>query len=123
MGEEKRSSIRWKTKIRVAYSLAGADEFYKEVFTEDISEKGLQILAADKLKLKQAVKLKLEFVYDSVPITVMGTVVYLKEQGNRCRAGLEFTNMDAFQSHRLKRGLERVRQELKDEAGERGARQ
>ena len=122
MGEEKRSSIRWKTKIRVAYSLAGADELYKEVFTEDISEKGLQILAADKLKLKQTVKLKLEFVYDSVPITVIGTIVYLKEHGNQRRVGLEFINMDAFQSNRLRRGLERVRQELKDEAEERDAR-
>jgi c-di-GMP-binding flagellar brake protein YcgR len=123
MGEEKRSYIRWKTKIRVAYTLAGTDEFYKEVFTEDISESGLQILVADKLRLKQTVKLKLEFVYDSVPITVMARVAYLKEYENQRRVGLEFINMDPFQTDRLKRGLERVRQEFKDEAKERDTRQ
>ena len=122
MGEEKRTSIRWKTKIRVASSLTGPDELYKEVFTEDISDTGLQILVVERLKLKQRVKLKLEFVYDSVPITVTGTVVYLKEHADQYRVGLEFADMDAFQSHRLKAGLERVEQELKDEAKERGTR-
>ncbi len=111
----KRRHIRWKKKLRVAYSLMQDSESYHEVFTEDISESGLQILSADRLSPKQMVRLRLEFVYDSVPIVAVAKVVYIGEMEHKFRVGLEFSNMDSFQEQRLKRYLSKLRQDLGDE--------
>ncbi len=115
MDQGKRRHIRWKKKLRVAYSLMQEDESYREVFTEDISESGLQIISSDRLTAKQTVRLRLEFVYDSVPIVAVAKVVYIGEFENRFRTGLEFLKMDSFQEERLKRYLGKLRQDFGDE--------
>ena len=119
MVEEKRRYIRWETKTRVAYALNKDDDLYKEVFTADISEKGLQILTNVKLELEQILYLKLEFMSDSVPVVAEGKVVYLKIEEGKYRVGLEFTKMDDFQMQRLKRCLEDIRKEFEREAKKR----
>jgi c-di-GMP-binding flagellar brake protein YcgR len=115
MDQGKRRHIRWKKKLRVAYSLMQDDESYREVFTEDISESGLQIISSDRLSSKQMIRLRLEFVYDSVPIVAVAKVVYVGELENRFRVGLEFLKIDSFQEERLKRYLGKLRQDLGDE--------
>ena len=115
MDHGKRRHIRWKKKLRVAYSLMQDSESYREVFTEDISESGLQIISSDRLSPKQMVRLRLEFVYDSVPIVAVAKVVYIGELENRFRVGLEFLKIDSFQEERLKRYLGKLRQDLGDE--------
>lgn len=115
MDQGKRRHVRWKKKIRVAYSLMHEDESYQEVFTEDISASGLQIISSDKLSPKQTIRLRLEFVYDSVPIVAIAKVVYVGELENKFRVGLEFLKMDNFQEERLKRYLGKLRQDSGDE--------
>ena len=115
MDQGKRRHIRWKKKLRVAYSLMDESESYREVFTEDISESGLQIISLDRLTPKQTVRLRLEFVYDSVPIVAVAKVVYVGELENKFRVGLEFLKMDTFQEQRLKRYLGKLRQDFGDE--------
>ncbi len=116
MEQGKRRHIRWKKKLRVAYSLIEESESYQEVFTEDISESGLQIISLDRLDPKQNVRLRLEFVYDSVPIVAVAKVVYIGELDRKFRIGLEFLKMDGFQADRLKRYLSKLRQDFGDEA-------
>ena len=116
MGEEKRRHVRWKRKIRVTYSLTDDSESYQEIFTEDLSETGLQILSADRFELKRTVRLKFEFIYDSVPIVADARVLYVNAFENQYRVGLEFVDMDNFQKQRLKRCLDKVRQDFRDEA-------
>lgn len=123
MGEEKRRYIRWAKKIRVAYALTEGDESYKEIFTEDLSDRGLQILVAGRLGPGQTVRLKLEFIYDSVPIMAVGRVTYVRDYEGQYRVGLEFINMSDFQKQRLKRSLDKVRQDFRDEAKEGYAKQ
>lgn len=123
MVEEKRRYIRWRKKIRVAFSLAEKDDFFEEAFTEDLSELGLQILIDDKLQLKQRVRLKLEFVYDSLPIMAGAEVVYVAAYENQYRVGLEFIDLEGFQKQRLKRDLDKARQELNGEDEQGYARQ
>jgi c-di-GMP-binding flagellar brake protein YcgR len=118
VGEEKRRYVRWKKKIRITYSLWDNPESYQEIFTEDFSETGLQILSADKWEPQQIVRLKLEFVYDSVPIVSDARVMHVKAFEKQYRMGLEFINMDDFQKQRLKRCLDKVRQDFRDEATE-----
>lgn len=118
MGEERRRYIRWKKKVRITYSLWDRPESYQEIFTKDLSEMGLQILSADKWKPQQIVRLKLEFVYDSVPIVADARVVYVNAFENQYRVGLEFVDMDDFQKQRLKRCLDKLRQDVRDEATE-----
>ena len=115
MDQGKRRHIRWKKKLRVAYSLMDESESYQEVFTEDISESGLQIISSDRLTPKQTIRLRLEFVYDSVPIVAVAKVVYIGELENRFRVGLEFLKIDSFQEERLKRYLGKLRQDSGDE--------
>ena len=116
MDQGKRRHIRWKKKLRVAFALMQESESYQEVFTEDISESGLQIISFDRLTPKQTVRLRLEFVYDSVPIVAVAKVVYVGELEGRFRVGLEFLKMDSFQEERLKRYLGKLRQDSGDEA-------
>ena len=115
MDQGKRRHIRWKKKLRVAYSLMQDSESYQEVFTEDISESGLQIISFDRLAPKQMIRLRLEFVYDSVPIVAVAKVVYVGELEHKFRVGLEFLKIDSFQEERLKRYLGKLRQDLGDE--------
>lgn len=115
MVEEKRRYIRWRRKIRVAYSLTEEDASYKEIFTEDLSDHGLQILVSDRLVPQQKVRLKLEFVYDSVPIMAVCRVTYVKDYEDQYRVGLEFIDMKDFEKERLKRSLEKVGQDLRAE--------
>ncbi len=112
MSEEKRRYVRWRKKVRVAYSLNEKEEPFKEIFTEDLSEMGLQILAGDKLQLQQIVPLRLEFIYDSIPIFAAGRVVFVVASGDKYRAGLEFVDMDDFQKQRLKQNLDRIKQDF-----------
>lgn len=114
MAEEKRRYTRWKEKIRVSYSLTEGDNSYREIFAEDIAEVGVQILVPERFILKQKVKLKLEFAYDSVPIMAYGQVVYVKPYKDRYKVGLEFVDMDEFQKHRLKRCLDKLRKDSGD---------
>lgn len=118
MDEEKRRSERLRKKIRVAYSPTEKDEVYREIFTEDISDHGLQILVPDRLEAQQRVMLRLEFVYDSVPIMAVGRVAYVTAFEKGYRVGLELIEMDDFQKERLKRCLEKVRQDFIEEAKE-----
>lgn len=115
MDQGKRRHIRWKKKLRVTYSLMQDSESYHEVFTEDISESGLQIISFDRLTSKQMIRLRLEFVYDSVPIVAVAKVVYVGELERRFRVGLEFLKIDSFQEERLKRYLGKLRQDSGDE--------
>ena len=115
MDQGKRRHIRWKKKLRVAYSLMQENDSYQEVFTEDISESGLQIISLDRLTPKQEVRLRLEFVYDSVPIVAVAKVVYIGELEHKFRVGLEFLKIDSFQEERLKRYLGKLRQDFGDE--------
>lgn len=115
MAEEKRRYLRWNKKIRVAYSLRPGVDVDKEIFTEDISEIGLQILIQGRLNVQQVVHLRLEFIYDSVPIVVEAKVVYAKAEKNLYRVGLEFINFDDFDRLRLKRCLEEAEQDLQGE--------
>lgn len=108
MGEEKRRFVRWRQKVRVAYSLDKEGNSYQQIFTEDLSETGLQILLKDSLQLSQTVRVKLEFVYDSVPIMATARVAYIKAYQNQYRVGLEFINMTDFEKQRLKRILEKI---------------
>lgn len=114
MDEEKRRAVRLRKRIRVAYSLTEEGEAYREVFTEDISESGLQILASEKLEKGQVIRLKIEFVYDSVPILANATVMYVAPFRNRYRVGLEFFDMIMFQKERLKRGLDKLVKDSQD---------
>lgn len=114
MRGEKRQYVRWRKKIRVTYTLSEDDTSFKEVFTEDLSEMGVQILAADKLEPGQAVRLKIEFIYDSVPIMAVGKVAFVKAFENQYRVGLEFMDMDDFGKLRLKRNLDKIREGLTD---------
>lgn len=110
MGEEQRRYVRWKEKVKVDYALPGKNEAFQETFTEDISESGMQLLAEEQLELQRQVKLRLEFVFDSVPIVLDAKVTYLTPYKNRYRVGLEFSNMDSFQKQRLIRSLEKIKQ-------------
>lgn len=109
MTEEKRRFIRDYNKVRVTYSLSEESEFSEGVFTENISEVGLQIIIDNRLEQNQVLQLKLEFMSDSVPIIADCRVVYVKPETDQYRIGLEFVNMDNFQRQRLKRCLEEVR--------------
>lgn len=111
MVEEKRRYIRGDNKVRVTYSLGEEDEFSEGVFTENISEVGLQIIIENRIEQNQVLQLKLEFMSDSVPIIADCRVVYVKPESNQHRIGLEFINMDNFQKQRLKRCLEEVRKD------------
>ncbi len=104
MSQEKRRYIRWKEKIKVAYAFA-ENESYKEVFTEDLSEAGLQILTTDRLELEQAVMLKIIFIYDPLPIIAIAKVVHAENKEGRYKIGLEFFNMNDFEKQRLRRNL------------------
>lgn len=106
MVEEKRRYIRWDTKIRVTYSLQQNDESYEEVFTENVSEVGVRVVLKDKIEPKQLLRLKLEFLSDSVPIIVDCKIVYVIAEKDHYRIGAEFVNMNDFQKQRLKRCLE-----------------
>lgn len=117
MDEEKRRYLRWKEKIRVTYACGEQDEHYQETFTEDLSEGGMQILGYEKLKADQEVKLRLEFVSDSVPIAVESRVVSVKACGSQYRVGLKFTQIDEFDRHRLRRNLEKANLDFRNEAG------
>jgi len=113
MGQEKRRFIRWTKKVRVVCSVREDEEAFEEIFAEDISESGLQIVLRRPLKANQCIKLKLEFIYDSVPIMLTGKVVHVKPEGDRFRMGLEFVYMDDFQRQRLRKCLEKFSEELK----------
>lgn len=108
MAEEKRRFIRGENKIRVTYSLSDEDGFGEGVFTENISEVGLQILIKNRFEQNQVLQLKLEFMSDSVPIIADCRVVYAKAEADQYRIGLEFVDMDSFQRQRLKRCLEEM---------------
>jgi len=116
MADERRQYVRWKNKIRVAYSITEADKIYQEVFTEDFSESGLQILTADRMEPQQKVKLRLEFVYDAIPILITARVAYVDIFKNKYRVGLEFADINDFDKQRIKRCLEKVRQDFQNEA-------
>jgi c-di-GMP-binding flagellar brake protein YcgR len=117
MTEEKRRHVRWKNKIKVSYALTEEQELYEELFTEDISEEGMQILIGNPLELNKTVRLKLEFFNDSVPITVAGRIVYLKADGKKYRIGFAFIDMNDFQKQRIRRNLEEVKLDFNNEAG------
>jgi len=108
MGEEKRQYVRWKDKIQVAYIIEGDKQPYREVFTEDVSELGVLIDAFEELESGQNVQLRLEFVYDSVPIIARAKVSHVKKSEDRYKIGLEFLEMDDFQKQRFGRYLEMI---------------
>lgn len=112
MGEEKRRHFRWREKVRVTYS-ALEEELYQEIFTKNLSERGLQILVNKKLYPNQTVRLKLEFAYDSVPVMGLGKIAYVESCGEQFRAGVEFMEMSDFDNQRLRRNLEKIREEFK----------
>jgi c-di-GMP-binding flagellar brake protein YcgR len=114
MSEEKRRHIRWKKKLKVSYALTEEGDYYGDIFTEDISEEGMQILISDSLELDQTLRMKLEFANDSVPINIIGKVVFVKADGKQWRLGFEFVNMDDFQKRRIKQNLEEVRSNFKE---------
>lgn len=109
MVEEKRRYIRGDNKIRVMYSLSEEGKFSKEIFTENISELGFQIVIDHRIEKNQTIRVKLEFISDSVPIVTDCRVVYVSAEADQHRIGLEFVNIDDFQKQRLKRCLEEIR--------------
>ena len=114
MVEEKRRFIRWEKKVRVTYSSGDFSDSFKEIFTENISEVGTQILTDDDFEWGQVVGLKLEFISDSVPIMVECKVVYVKRENNRNRVGLQFIQIDKFEKERLVRCLHIAAKELQE---------
>ena len=110
MGEEKRRFIRWTKKVRVVCSFREDEEAFEEVFAENISETGLQLVLTQPLKQNQYLKLRLEFIYDSVPIVVTGRVVHMSPEEKQYRIGLEFVDVDDFQRRRLRLCLEKFSQ-------------
>jgi len=115
MTEEHRRHVRWKKKLKVSYALTEEMEFYDDIFTEDISEEGLQIYIPDSIELGQIVRLKLEFANDSVPISITGKVVFLKEDQKKFRIGFSFVDLNDFVKQRIKRNLEEVQFDLENE--------
>lgn len=111
MGQEKRRYVRWTKKVRVVCCMREDEDAFEEVFAEDISESGLQIVLRRPLKTNQFIKLKLEFIYDSVPIMVTGKVVHIKPEGDNFRLGLELVDMDDFQTQRLRKCLDKFSQD------------
>lgn len=112
MGEEKRRYVRWKDKIQVAYASGGeGKQHYKEVFTEDVSELGVLISTFEELRVGEKVRLRLEFVYDSVPIMVEAKVAHVKISDDHYKIGLELVEMDDFQKQRLLLYLEMIKKE------------
>ena len=119
MGEEKRQFVRWKDRIQVSYSSEVEKQRikYRKVFTEDISETGILISTLEVLKFGRYIDLRLEFVYDSVPILVTAKVVHAKRSGDQWNVGLEFVKFDDFGKQRFMRFLEFIREEH-DQKGE-----
>jgi len=115
MTEEKRRHVRWKKKLKVSYALTDEMDFYEDLFTQNISEEGLQILISNPIELNQTVNLKLEFVNDSVPINITGKVIFLKADEKKFRIGFAFINMNDFQKRRIKQNLEEVKLEFENE--------
>jgi len=113
MSQEKRKFIRWSKKVRVICSFKENEEPFEEVFAEDISESGLQIVVSRFLEKAQVLKLKLEFGYDSIPINLTARVVYSITEGEKYRVGLEFVDVDEFQERRLRQCLEKFLKEPK----------
>ncbi|MFH1622234.1 MAG: PilZ domain-containing protein [Candidatus Omnitrophota bacterium] len=116
MGEEKRQYVRWREKIQVAYVVEGEKQPYREVFTEDVSEVGVLIDAFEELESGQNVQLKIEFVYDSVPIMARAKVMHVKKSEDRYKIGLEFLGLDDFQKQRFARYLEMIKKEHSQKA-------
>jgi len=108
MTDEKRRHVRWKKKLKVSYALTEEKDYYDDIFTEDISEEGLQIFIPDSLDLGQTVMLKLEFFNDTVPIIIGGKVVFLKADEEKYRIGFSFIDMNDFQRQRIKRNLDDI---------------
>lgn len=121
MVKERRRFIRWNSRIRVTYCLSQDEESYdyKEAFTENICEGGLQISVRKRLEIKQVVRLRLEFMSDSVPIITDGRIIHSRIDQDHYRVGLEFINMDDFQKRRLQHCLELVKKDLKRKAKQR----
>jgi len=116
MDEELRRYVRWKDKIQVAYTVGEGKQQYREVFTEDVSERGVLIATFEELKVEQNVQLKFEFVYDTIPIMVKAKVVHAKISGDHYKIGLEFVEMEDFQKQRFAQYLEMIRKECSRKA-------
>jgi hypothetical protein len=99
--EEKRHYIRIKENVRVVLSRFGHEGSHREIFTEDLSEKGLQIISQDSLSQGEEVELTLEFVKDAVPIYLRARVAHVEEKDDQYWAGLEFIKGDDFPQERL----------------------
>ena len=112
MAEEKRRFFRWRKYIRVVYafthSLSTIDEAGMEAFTEDVSESGLQMLVRSALRKDDMIDVRLEFVYDPVPVESRARVVYSISYETYFQVGVEFVNMESSQKQRLKEYLGRI---------------
>ena len=65
--------------------------------------------------LEQNVQLKIEFVYDPVPILARAKVAHVMKGDHYYKVGLKFVEIEGFQQERFLRYLEMVKKECRQE--------
>ena len=105
-GEENRRSKRWMKNIVVHYLTDKGEHVTEQAVTADISEGGLQLILAHKLELGETIDIKMEFVHDLIPILATCRAVYVIQQNDKFRTGLQFVKIKDFQKERILRYLD-----------------
>lgn len=100
-GPERREFIRVTLSLPVRYSVVGAQEEYKESYTEDISTGGVRLLLKGELAVGTILKLQLELIKEEKTIrldALQARIVWVKPVFNDLeypyKAGVEFINID-----------------------------
>ena len=103
--KEQRNFYRWIKSLVISYSDSHNEQVTKLAATENISGGGLQVLLAQELKKDALVEIKIELVFDSIPIIATCKVVFINSEEDRFRTGLQFVKIDDFEKERLLRYL------------------
>jgi len=103
--KEQRNFYRWIKSLIISYADPHNEQVTKLAATENISEGGLQVFLAQELKKDLLVEIKIELVFDSIPIIATCKVVFVSCEKDRFRTGLQFVKIEDFQKERLLRYL------------------
>jgi len=110
--EEKRKFIRIAAPLVVVYKSVGKTFASKKTIAKDFSEDGIRFPVYEKLKVGAPLELHIELPFDTIPIFAKGRVVWSKalssEEGSEIYdAGVQFTQMQAFDRKRLTQAARR----------------
>ena len=115
--EEKRKFVRIEWPVVVQYKTIEEPYTDDEIVGKDISEGGASFIVYERLSKGLQLEMQIRVPFDSMPIFVKGTVVWIKKIGEEhaktFEAGVEFTAVDPKDQKRFKRYIENEKKERK----------